>query len=225
MEQFSGYRFTLHTALDVEQCRRRLTDDFYDARGNWRHARSDSTLLGWQEGSAFIIYISTQVRELLPDMIGLPAGYDNSSWFTRPPRCTVTLRAGADGTTIAGHHIVPGTDGVLLGVVLGTLFGVIIGVLLIVIGLVIAVQERSFNWVFLIGLGILALACTPFLLKKGDPGLRRGGDRIARYLMRLLDAEAIDTASRVGDAQDQTTEGEVAISGRVGPAPAPLARR
>lgn len=190
MARFTGYPFTLRTALSPDECHLRLVDEFYRTGG---HATGERRLFGRQEGRGFVI----RLREyhLRHD---LRAGQLDTS---RSCRCT--LRPCAGGTLISGRYGYHHADGLLLYLTLGLLAGIVVGALLAIGGAVLAWRVPQALWLAALGLAILGTTVA-LLLDSHDGGSSRERDAIARYLARVLAAEPVEAADPPGRRDTNT---------------------
>lgn len=184
MQRFNGYPLTLRTKLSPQECHLRLVGEFYGAGGRWRHAASDKRLLGWQEGSGFIIYLRAYHEAKLHRHSASTRSIDTS----RSMR--LRIQPNADGTLISGRYAHTNAEGLLLLLVIGLTFGIILGVLAVVGGGILAFRVPQALWLVALGASLLGVCCW-LLLDTGDGGFARERDAIARYLARVLEAEPI----------------------------------
>lgn len=192
--KFNGYPFTLHTSLPVEECRRRLTAEFSDPRGRWRHARSDGKFLGWQEKATFLIYLS-HIFNPIRNMNDYVRDMNDYAHIDYSRRCTVSLHADASGTTLTGSYAYTQGEKFLIGLTLGTLFGIIFGALIAILGAVLLFQDRAAFWILLVGIALIA-GCVILLRDQSDGDFPRERDQIARYLMRVLEANVVSEPTK-----------------------------
>jgi len=180
--KFNGYPFTLHTSLPVEECRRRLAAEFSDPRGRWQHARADGKFFGWQEKATFLIYLSHRF-----DPIRHMNDYSRIHYSRR---CTVNLHADASGTTLTGRYAYAQGERFLIGLTRGTLLDVIFGTIIAILGVILLFQDRAAFWILLVGIALVA-GCIVLLRDQSDGDFPPERDQIARYLMRVLEANVV----------------------------------
>ncbi len=160
--KFNGYPFTLHTSLPVEECRQRLTAEFSDPRGRWRHARSDGKFLGWQDKATYLIYLSHRF-----DPISTVVDYGRRGYSRR---CTVNLHADVSDTTLTERYAYTQGERFLISLTLGTFFGIIFGILIAILGIVLLFQDRAAFWILLVGIALVA-GCIAPLSAIRSPGI------------------------------------------------------
>lgn len=174
LEKYHGYKFALRTTLKVEECRRLLMHEFYDAKGYWRHAASDKTLLGRKDRGEILVFLST--------------------YSLYPPRqmrvCRIRLHSGANWTTITGSYSYYQDEGLLIGMTISLCLAIVFGILFVAGGIVVLFQDVRAFWLPLLGVVILAISIG-IIRDASDDGFSRERDYIKSYLGRLLEAQEV----------------------------------